>query len=138
MPNKNTASDLKVDPADPKNAVRLTHDGAVIEGYGVGGQVVIVQKSPEFMRDIAPYFAPSFIIIAAHFIYVYTGNLLLPIWMMYLACPISNWIAQEDNQNLSQKSEKAFHMDKRFWIPLYSFNILETLTWIWALIVMSD
>ena len=75
---------------DPKNAVRLTHDGAVIEGYGVGGQVVIVQKSPEFMRDIAPYFAPSFIIIFAHIVYVYTGNLLLPIWLMYLACPIVN------------------------------------------------
>lgn len=28
--------------------------------------------------------------------------------------------------------------DKRFWLPLYSFNILETITWLWALIIMSD
>jgi len=79
--------------ADPKSVARYTHDGALIEGYGIGGKVVIVQKSPEFMRDIAPYFAPSFIIIFAHVVYVYTNNLLLPIWLMYLACPIVNFIA---------------------------------------------
>jgi len=45
------------------------------------------------MRDIAPYFAPSFIIIFAHIVYVYTNNLLLPIWLMYLACPIVNFVA---------------------------------------------
>jgi hypothetical protein len=90
------------------------------------------------MRDVAPYFAPSVIIVFAHIVYIYTGNLLLPIWLMYLACPIVNFIAQEDNQNLAQKCERAYLNDKRFWLPLYSFNILETITWLWALIVMSD
>lgn len=28
--------------------------------------------------------------------------------------------------------------DKRFWIPLHAFNVLETITWIWQLIVVSD
>jgi len=90
------------------------------------------------MRDIAPYFAPSFIIIFAHVIYAYTGNLLLPIWIMYLITPIGNFIAPEDNQNLTQKCERAYLNDKRFLAPLYAFNICETLTWLWALIVMSD
>lgn len=80
---------------------KFTHDGALIEGTANNGQVLIVQKTPDFMRDIAPYFAPSLIIMFAHVIYAYTGNLLLPIWLMYLVTPISNFIAPEDNQNLS-------------------------------------
>jgi alkane 1-monooxygenase len=36
------------------------------------------------------------------------------------------------------KSEKAFFKDKRFWIPLYVFSFLETMSWIWALILFSD
>lgn len=102
MPNTSSASqECKIKEADSKNVARYTHDGALIEGTGIGGKVVIVQKTPEFMRDIAPYFAPSFIIIFAHIVYGYTGNLLLPIWLMYLACPIVNFVAQEDNQNLA-------------------------------------
>jgi hypothetical protein len=90
------------------------------------------------MRDIAPYFSPSAILIFAHVIYIYTGNLLLIFWLMFLMCPIITFAAQEDNQNLSQKFERAYLNDKRFWLPLYCYNILETITWVWALIVMSD
>lgn len=74
-----------------------TADGAIIEGTGIGGKVLIVQKTPEFMRDVAPYFAPSFIIIFAHISYAFTGNLLFPVWLMYLACPICNIAVPEDN-----------------------------------------
>ena len=116
----------------------MTSDGALIEGTGIGGKVLIVHKTPEFMRDIAPYFAPSFVLVFAHIIYMYTGNLLLPVWLLFLACPIANHIAPEDNTNLAQKCEKAYLNDKRFWLPLYAFNFVETVTWIWALIVVSD
>ena len=118
--------------------VKYAHDGAIIEGTGKGGQVLIVSKNPEFMRDIAPYFQVSVILIFTHILYFYTGNLCFAIWLMYLACPICNFILPEDNQNLSLKSERAFYEDKRFWIPLYAYNLVETLTWIWALIVFSD
>jgi hypothetical protein len=91
MENQLTISDLKI--SDPKNTAHYTHDGALIEGRGIGGKVYIVQKTPEFIRDIAPYFAPSFTIVFAHIVYIYTGNLLLPIWLMYMACPIGKFIA---------------------------------------------
>jgi len=39
---------------------------------------------------------------------------------------------------LSQQSEKAFFNDKRFWIPLHAFNVLETLAWVWQLVLFSD
>jgi len=116
----------------------MTSDGALIEGTGIGGKVLIVHKTPEFMRDIAPYFAPTFVLFFSHFVYMYTGNLLLPVWIMFLACPICNFLLPEDNQNLAQKCEKAYHNDKRFWLPLYAFIFAETATWLWALIVMSD
>lgn len=102
MPDLKTASETsKVEDDSKGTEQKYTHDGALIEGTAYNGQVLIVQKTPEFMRDIAPYFAPSFIIIFAHFVYVYTGNLLLPIWLMYLVTPISNFITPEDNQNLT-------------------------------------
>jgi alkane 1-monooxygenase len=44
----------------------------------------------------------------------------------------------DDMKNLSSKSERNFFNDKRFWIPLYLFNFLETLSWIFQLILMSD
>ena len=62
-----------------------------------GGMVYVVSKNPEFARDIAPYFTSSFILIAAHIIYLYTGNLIMPIWLIYLACPIGWYAAPEDN-----------------------------------------
>jgi hypothetical protein len=45
-------------------------DGAMIEGTAYNGQVMIVSKYPEFVRDIAPYFAPSMILIFAHILYI--------------------------------------------------------------------
>ena len=36
-----------------------------------------------------------------------------------------------DNRNISAKNERVFFADKKFLIPLYIFNIVETLIWIW-------
>jgi hypothetical protein len=93
---------------------------------------------PQFLRDIAPYFAPSILLIFAHVLYIQTGNLALALWGMYLACPLSNYVGKQDNFNLTPKAEKAFANDKRFCIPLYVFNLFETITWVWALVLMSD
>lgn len=79
------------------NNFRMTYDGAIIEGTGIGGKVLIVQKTPEFMRDVAPYFAPSIVLVFAHICYAYTGNLVFPIWLMFLLCPICNFFLPEDN-----------------------------------------
>jgi hypothetical protein len=39
--------------------------------------MVVSKGEPQFMRDIFPFFIPTFLIIAAHFIYAFTGNCLL-------------------------------------------------------------
>lgn len=89
------------------------------------------------MRDIAPYFASSFILIFAHIAFYKTGSALIIIWFIQLN-PITGLLLKADNTNLSTKSEKAFLNDNRFWIPLHFYNVLETLNWIWQLIVVSD
>jgi hypothetical protein len=86
------------------------------------------------MRDIFPFFIPTFVLLAAHFLYAFTGNCLLAIALV-LANDLANVLMHTDDgfdrENLSLASEKEFFKDKRFWIPLHVFNVLETLTWLW-------
>jgi len=85
-----------------------------------------------------PYMSPSVVLIVAHILYTYTGNLMLPIWAMYLSTPLNGLMGPGDNTNISAKCQTAWANDKRFWLPLYSYTILETISWIWCLVVMSD
>ena len=120
----------------------VTADGSIIEGYGPGGKVMVVRKtSPEFMRDIFPFFTPTFVLLAAHFLYAFTGNCLLAIALILaqdLSAVLMHQDDKADSENLSLASEKEFFKDKRFWIPLHVFNALETLTWLWQLVLFSD
>jgi len=63
----------------------LTEDGLVLEGYEKGGVVEIVQKCDvSFIRDIAPYFASTLVIIMAHVSYYCTGNWMIPLFIANL------------------------------------------------------
>ena len=65
-----------------KEKILYTDEGYEIEGFGIGGKVQIVKRDqPDFMRDIFPYFMPSFLLLIAHLIYFYTGNLMISIWL---------------------------------------------------------
>ena len=95
---------LNIEKVDGKgNGISYTKDGALIEGVGVGGNVLIVQKDAEWMRDLFPYFSSSIVLVLAHILYMYTGNMMFPIWLMYLATPLNGLIGSEDNTNLSAK-----------------------------------
>ncbi len=73
---------LKMPEKTEKEKVLYTEEGYEIEGFGVGGKVQIVKRDkPEFIRDISPYLMPSFLHILAHIIFLYTGNLMMPIWL---------------------------------------------------------
>ena len=90
MPNETASSDLKI--ADAKSTARYSHDGALIEGTLYDGRVHVVQKTPEFFRDIVPYFAPTCVLMFTHIVYAYSGNSLLFIWLMYLTVPIITFL----------------------------------------------
>jgi hypothetical protein len=106
------------------------------------GRVPVIDKSPEFFRDVFPPFSYTILIISAHIIYFYTLNPLILLTLVLgfnlLGNPHTNLMDEDDKYNLSRKSEKAFMNDLRFLIPLYAIIVLETLTWIWALTMMSD
>lgn len=88
--------------ADAKTGnFRYTKDGALIEGVAVGGEVLIVQKDVQWVRDVLPYFYSTFVVIFTHIIYTYTGNLMFPVWMMYLVVPLNQLMGKEDNTNIS-------------------------------------
>lgn len=96
------------------------------------------------MRDILPSMSYSLIIIAIHIIYMYTQNAAICVCAMLgynlFTIPYFGFkdIQNPDKCNLSKESERKFLKDDRFNIPLISFVCLETLTWLWALVVCSD
>ena len=62
--------------------ILYTEEGYEIEGYGVGGKVQIVNRDkPELIKDIFPYLMPCFLLVLAHIIFLYTGNLMIPVWL---------------------------------------------------------
>lgn len=116
--------------------------GYKLEGYEKGGVVQIVEKDHvDFFRDVGKYFYPTLLIILGHLFYYYTGNWGYPLFIGNLKIILHHFYNDETNQdkkNISKKSEKIFMKDWRFNIPLYTCHFVETLTWIWALCVMSD
>lgn len=63
---------------------KILPDGTIIESVAVGGEVIVVQKEAQFLRDIFPYFAASWTIIVVYGVFYYTRNVMLPIWMLIL------------------------------------------------------
>lgn len=92
-------------------------DGSVIEGTQYNGKVCVIDKEPEFIRDILPSFFYTVMIVVAHIIYMHTQNALaimcamlgynlfvVPYFGIFGECKI-------DQFNLSKKAEKKFMMD---------------------------
>jgi len=95
MPNKTIDKNgFETSPKEQKPLYDT--DGALIEGRGVGGNVLIVSKEPEFIRDVCPYFAPSIVLVFAHIIYVYSGKLVMPVVLVIVACPLVDRILKDD------------------------------------------
>ena len=88
----------------------------------------------------------SFLLVIAHILYYFTNNSLVLMSLLLVVDLFKNPIfnlttkmKKKDNDlNISPSSEKQFMEDKRFLIPLYSIIILETISWMWTLVVCSD
>jgi len=104
----------------------------------------VIEKEPQWIRDIVPSMFYTFFIIFAHILYMYTQNAmgLMCIMLCYNLFSTPYFGLRKDypldNYNLSKNTEKTFMNDTRFDIPLQSFVFVETLCWIWGLIVCSD
>ena len=121
-----------------EDGLRKLKDGSYVEGVAQGGKVLIVRTDPEFVRDIAPYFANSIMVFVALVMVMTTNRFYLPVFFVFIVSPIQNKCSVGDNKNLSVKSQVKFSNDKRFDFPLQFFVVFDTLVYIWALIIMSD
>ena len=100
-----------------------------------------MKKDTVTWSDILPYMSIAGAIILFFLHYIFCGNLMI-VWACILGLKLhqtrKDFIHFQDNKNLSIKSERTFFEDKRFLIPLYMFNVADTLIWIWQLILFSD
>jgi alkane 1-monooxygenase len=97
-------------------------------------------EGPTWTKDIIPYFLPVYIYIFSHIIYYLSGNMMISVWLMFVLNPVMTYIfddAANERPNIHPSLEKKYMEDKRFLIPLYLYIIVDTLTHIWALCVVS-
>lgn len=95
-------------------------------------------SSVSFISDIAPYFLASYAFLVSHIVYQMTGNLLVPIWLAYLANLTSfKRGAGYSESNLDPQSERVFAKDRRFMLPVYAFVLNDTLNWLWCLCLVG-
>lgn len=88
-----------------------------------------------------PYFLPTFVMIGAHLLNYYTGNLVVVLFLGHFQMILLHFIYGEetfDNRNIARKNERMFLKDWRFNLPLWSSIFFETATWLWALCLVSD
>ena len=74
--------------------------------------VEIRPSNTNFWRDVFPYYSPLIITVCLHLTYFYTGNMLLPAWLMYIGTPLYNLILLDDGNNVDKKNEKIYTNNK--------------------------
>lgn len=125
-----------------KNKTKRTWDGLLLEGYEVGGNTeIVVIDRVQILRDTLEHYAPVLFILSAHLTYFHTGNYMIFLFVFHLKILMQQVLFGEESKeirNISRKSERNLATDWRFKIPLYTCHLAESLTWIWALCLMSD
>ena len=99
--------------------------------------VEMKKRDPSFFRDILPYYTPLIISVSTHILYFYTGNMLLPGWLMYIGTPLYNLIMLDDDKNIEKKNEKAHLSNKLYVAPLWGMIIFQLLSYLWCLALFS-
>ena len=114
----------------------LSEDG---KPAAIGRTVTVSNLSPTFFSDVMPYYLTSYVFLISHVIYHTTGNLLVPIWLIYaFNLPQQAKYRNQVETNLDAASERAFANDKRFMGPLYMFVLNDTLNWLWCLCIVGE
>ena len=120
---------------DEQDAPVLTYDYMEYND----SKAVKINDSPEpqFIRDVVSYFLPSVVYIGVYIAFWSTGNMLVGAWLMYIGTPLYNYFFLYDDHNIARKNEKAWINCKLFLIPMYTFELLQTLSWIYCMMLFS-
>lgn len=66
-----------------------------------------------------------------------TGNMATGGWLVYVGTPIYNYFVLYDDHNVSKKNEKAFMNSSYFYWPMYTYELLQTFSWIYCMALFS-
>ena len=64
-------------------------------------------REPSFV-DIIPYFQPLGLLVFTHIMYIMTGSMILPGWIIYIGTPFYNMFFLSDDKNLDKKMDKVY------------------------------
>lgn len=95
------------------------------------------RREPEFVRDVLTYFTPSVLLLGFVASYIYTGNILIGVWFIYVGAPLYNILILDDDRNFEKKNEKAFIWSKMFLAPLMFYELLMIIVWIGGMALFS-
>ena len=70
-------------------------------------------------------------------IFIFTGNMILGGWIIYIATPLYNLLFLDDNRNLDKQDEKKFMTNQLFLVPLYAMILSQLLLWVYCLALFS-
>ena len=95
----------------------------------------------EFVQHILPYYAPCICLASLYIVYfTANGNLSWVLFSAYLInFPYFKRAAKTPQQegNLDRNTERIFKADQRFLGPVYAYVLVDTLSWVWCLCVVS-
>ena len=57
-------------------------------------------RDPSFIKDILPYYHPIILFVGLHIVYFYTGNGLLPGWLVFIGTPLYNMLLLDDDHDV--------------------------------------
>ena len=88
--------------------------------------------------DYLPYynFVIPFIMLYVSWEYL-NHNVFILIWFLYVVVPIVDVLLPLDNYNLSNEEVKAFEKDKRFFIPLYLYMVIDFGFYFWGIYLFA-
>ena len=118
--------------------------------YLIIEKTVVKDKNPSFIEDVLPFFGPSVFLLFNMFVFYSTGNTFLGLWILYallllnsvgIKSRVQKYIGIDigvNDHNIGSQSSNSFENDTRFYLPLFCYNILENMFWIWVLMLFSD
>ena len=107
MPNEQTNRDQAVE-----QSASLKVKEKVTDDYIMKENIRVVANSPKmepaFIRDVLPTLQPWIMLVLAHVVFVYTGNMLVILWITYVGRGVYDRTLLDDGTNVEKKYEKKF------------------------------
>ena len=94
-------------------------------------------EHPSFIRDVLPTFQPWIMLVSAHLVYFYTGNMLIVPWVTYVGRVVYDYFLLDDEFNIKKTNEKNYENYWPFKMCLYFYIITQAFCWLYYMCLFS-